>query len=189
MAPGVLIALDGVVAGYDAPVVGPVSFTLHKGEIVGIHGRNGAGKSTLLKVVTGTARVFDGSVYRAPGLAISHQEQGAPDLAELPLCGDELISLTGAQSRDLPEWIAPRRSERLSRLSGGELQFLRLWACLTAPADVVVLDEPTNNLDRRGIAYLERSLAALERDKGVMVVSHDLRFVRTVCRELIELPE
>ena len=182
-----LITFDAVVAGYAAPVVGPVSFAVARGEVVGIGGANGAGKSTLLKALTGGARIFSGEVLKMPGLAISHQHQGFDLGDECPLTGQELLALTGACPDGLPEWLADRLDQRIDRLSGGQLQFLRLWACLTAPADLVVLDEPTNNLDRAGVAHLEQALARRDPARALIIVSHDARFEKAVCDRVISV--
>ncbi len=182
-----LITFDAVVAGYDRPVVGPVSFSVGRGEIVGIGGPNGAGKSTLLKALTGGARVMAGDVRKLPGLAISHQHQGFDLGDESPLTGTELLALTGASATGLPDWLAGRLDQRIDRLSGGQLQFLRLWACLTAPADLVVLDEPTNNLDRSGVAHLEEALHRRDPARALIIVSHDARFEKAVCDRVISV--
>ena len=83
-----LLRVSGLRAGYAGPVAGPLSFELHRGEILGLAGPNGAGKSTLLKALWGGVRVFGGQVDKAPGLAISHQAQGFDDLRGVPLSGE-----------------------------------------------------------------------------------------------------
>lgn len=181
----ILLEFQNVVAGYSQPVVGPVSFTVAPGEVLGIGGANGAGKSTLLKALTGGARVFAGTVHKAPGLRMAHQTQGFDTQAQAPLTGLELLRLTGATPDGLPDWLAQRLHQPIARLSGGQLQFLRLWACLTAPADVVVLDEPTNNLDRAGVAYLQQVLQHRQPQRAVIIVSHDARFEQAVCDRVI----
>ena len=149
--------------------------------MLGIVGPNGCGKSTLLAALTGSARIFSGRLDKRPGLRISLQQQ-APVIEGIPFNGAELLALTGASAEGLPPWLESRLAERLDRLSGGQLQFLYLWACLQAPADVVLLDEPTNNLDPDGISFLE---GALRRRAGegtsLLVVSHDARFIDAVC--------
>ena len=184
-----LLRLDGVMAGYATPVVGPHSFEVRGGDRLGIAGPNGCGKSTLLRAITGEARVFAGRVTRAPGLRISHQTQGFESLAGFPLNGRELLALTGAPARGLPPWLRGRLLERVGDLSGGQMQFLRLWACLMAPAEVILLDEPTNNLDREGVGFLEEVLRDLGPGRALILVSHDAGFVRRVCSSAIALDE
>ena len=182
-----LIRCDAVAAGYGKPVIGPVSFAAARGDVIGLAGANGSGKSTLLKALIGTARIHAGRLDRQPRLQISHQQQDFDTLEGLPLSGLELLDLTGAGSEGLPPWLAPRLGERLDRLSGGQVQLLRVWACLMAPADLVLLDEPTNNLDREGTAFLAATLARHSADRAIIVVSHDAPFLQSVCTEVIEL--
>lgn len=182
-----LLRFEEVVAGYAQPVVGPVSVVVCAGDVVGITGPNGCGKSTLLRALSGSARIFSGRIERAPGLQVSHQQQGFDSLAQFPLNGRELLALTEAPSQGLPPWVHDRLDERLGRLSGGQMQFLRLWACLMAPASVVLLDEPTNNLDREGVRFLEDVLKHMSARRGLIVVSHDTRFIRAVCSRVVEL--
>ena len=187
MAGDLLLRVAGLRAGYAGPVAGPLDFELRRGEIVGLAGPNGAGKSTLLKALWGGVRVFGGEVHKAPGLQISHQAQGFDDLRGVPLCGRDLLGLTGADPAGLPPWLAGRLGERLDRLSGGQLQFLRLWACLAAPADLVLLDEPTNNLDRAGVAHLADWLGRAHGGQGIVLVSHDHGFIDQVCTRVVEV--
>jgi len=183
-----LLTVSALTAGYARPVVGPVDFTLAKGEVLGLAGPNGSGKSTLLAALVGSARRFGGQVVLAPGAEISWQTQRQPAVAGVPLNGRELLTLTGATPDGLPSWLATRLEERLDRLSGGQLQFLHLWACLQAPADVVLLDEPTNNLDPEGIAALSGAVAArAAAGGGVLLVSHDDRFVDATCQRVVHL--
>jgi ATPase subunit of ABC transporter with duplicated ATPase domains len=183
-----LFELDALTAGYARPVVGPVSLRLVRGEILGIAGPNGCGKSTLLAALTGSARIFSGRIDKRPGLRLSLQQQQAPLSEGLPFNGTELLALTGAPAAGLPPWLAPRLTERLDRLSGGQLQFLYLWACLQAPADAVLLDEPTNNLDPEGVTFLEGALRRRASDgAGLLLVSHDVRFIDAVCDRTVAL--
>lgn len=184
---GILLRVTGLVAGYAAPVAGPLAFELHRGEILGLAGPNGAGKSTLLKALWGGVKIFGGRVDKAPGLAISHQAQGFDDLRGVPLTGRELLALTGAAPAGLPPWLAERLDWRLDRLSGGQLQFLRLWACLAAPADIVLLDEPSNNLDRAGVDYLADWLGRAHAEQGIVIVSHDPALIDRVCTRVIQV--
>ena len=83
-------------------------------------------------------------------VCLALQTQDVPPVDGLPLSGRELLALTGANAQGLPVWLAERIDLRLDRLSGGQRHYLALWAILHAPADLVLLDEPTNNLDAAG---------------------------------------
>lgn len=182
-----LVRFVDVVAGYGEPVVGPVSLDLGAGRVLGLAGPNGCGKSTLLGVFAGVGRVFSGAVERRSALRVSYQRQDFTGPLEAPLTGRELLALTTAPAQGLPEWLTPRLDERLDRLSGGQRQFVHLWACLMAPADLVLLDEPTNNLDRQGTAFLGERLRGLLAGRAAVLVSHDGAFLRRVCDRVVEL--
>jgi zinc transport system ATP-binding protein len=183
-----LLDVSNLSAGYARPVCGPVSFTLARGEILGLVGPNGCGKSTLLSALLGGARIFSGEVRRAQGLLVTLQTQQQPEVAGVPLTGSELLALTGATAEGLPDWLVTQLGERLDRLSGGQRQFLHLWACLQAPGDAVLLDEPTNNLDPAGVTHLAGALRArAAAGAGLILVSHDADFVAAVCHRQIKL--
>jgi ATPase subunit of ABC transporter with duplicated ATPase domains len=183
-----LLRLEGLVAGWQRPATSPLDLALAAGEILGLTGPNGVGKSTLLAAIAGRARVFAGRIEQGPGLRLALQTQDVPPVDGLPLSGRELLVLTGASADGLPPWLHDRLDVRLDRLSGGQRHYLSLWAVLQAPADLVLLDEPTNNLDAAGVAHLtahlrERAVAGA----GMIVVSHDAAFVEAVCDRVIVL--
>ncbi len=182
-----MLSVEGVAAGYERPVVGPISFSVARGEIVCIRGPNGSGKSTLMKAIGGTVKVFAGRIEKRPGLRIAHQQQNPLPLEDIPLSGRELLALTGADSDSLPNWIRQLLDRRLDRLSGGQLQFLQVWACLKAPVDLVMLDEPTNNVDPKGLEYMEHELVKLTDGHAIILISHDHRFLDKVCTRLVEV--
>lgn len=183
-----LLSLEQVVAGWQRPATRPVNLSLASSEIVGLTGPNGVGKSTLLAAVAGRARVFAGRIERRADLRIALQTQDVPPVVGLPLCGSELLALTGASPAGLPPWLADRLECRLDQLSGGQRHYLALWAVLDTPADLVLLDEPTNNLDQAGVAHLTRHLRDLAAGgRGILVVSHDAAFVQAVCDRIVSL--
>jgi zinc transport system ATP-binding protein len=182
-----LLRVEELCAGYTRPVVGPVSFTVGRGEVIGVRGPNGSGKSTLLNALVGGAHIFSGAVHRSPGVRISHQQQAALQLDSVPLSGRELLALTGADVRDLPDWIAAMVGKRLDRLSGGQLQFMQVWACLKAPVDVVLLDEPTNNVDPQGVQHLHLQIGAMKPTHALLVISHDRAFLDSISTRSIDL--
>jgi len=183
-----LLRAEGLVAGWQKPATQAVDFSLAAGEVVGLTGPNGVGKSTLLAAFAGRARIFSGRIEQQKGLRLALQTQDIPPVVGLPLSGRELLALTGAGAAGLPPWLAGRIDMRLDRLSGGQRHYLALWAILQAPADLVLLDEPTNNLDAAGVAHLTAHLRErAEAGAGVVVVSHDAAFVETVCDRVVLL--
>ena len=185
-----LIRARGLVAGWDSSATAPLDFVVESGRILGLTGANGVGKTTLLSALAGRARVFSGVLETRPALRLALQTQDVPPVEGVPLSGRELLALTGAAGDGLPPWLVGRLDDRLDRLSGGQRHYLTLWAVLQAPADLVLLDEPTNNLDAAGVAHLASALRRLAGSgTGIVVVSHDHEFVEAVCDQVIVLRE
>lgn len=181
-----LLAYVGAVVGYAAPVAGPVSFGVARGEAVGLWGPNGCGKTTLLNALCGHARLLGGRIERAPGLRIALQRQAPLPAAGLPLTGDDLLRLTGAGGAGWPRGAAFGR-RRLDRLSGGQLQLAQVWACIAAPVDLAALDEPTSNLDPAATRWLVQALLERRPGLGMLLVSHDRAFLAQVCTAIVDL--
>lgn len=178
---GPLLRCERLVAGYSSPVVGPVDFELHAGEVLGLVGSNGSGKSTLMKAITGEARCFEGRVHKLPGLRLAHHRQLPVRPRECPLTGQDLLRLTEGDRRRAPDEISGLLGLRLDRLSGGQFQIVQIWACLGGPADLFLLDEPTNNLDPAARATLIRLVQEECHGRTLLLVSHDASFIESVC--------
>jgi ATPase subunit of ABC transporter with duplicated ATPase domains len=181
-----LLALDRLTAGYATPVVGPVSLELDPGDVVGLWGANGSGKSTLLRAIAGAARVFDGRVRRAPEARLAWQAQRPPRLDEMPFDGHDYLRFAGAV-REPPPRLAAWLRTRVDLLSGGQFQMLAVWAMLGTRADIVLLDEPTNNLDPAGQGVLADALERARRDRAVLMVSHERDFLDRTCSRVVAL--
>ncbi len=178
----ILIQAEKLVAGWQQPATAPLDLCLAAGQIIGLTGPNGVGKTTLLSALAGRAKCFSGHLQRRPALRIALQNQELPPVDGLPLSGRELLALTAASSSGLPAWLHHHLDQRLDRLSGGQRHYLSLWAILQSPADMVLLDEPTNNLDAPGIAHLVIALRQRAAGgAGIILVSHDASFVSDAC--------
>ncbi len=182
-----LLKVENLRAGYTGPVTGPVSFAIEEGHIIGLGGPNGSGKSTLLRAITGAARIFSGRIKKAPHTQITHHWQRPELPPELALLGRELFSLLGADPDKSSDRIHCLLDVPLSRMSGGQFQFLQTAACLAGPANLVLLDEPTNNLDGDAIDELSVLLENHDPHRSVILVSHEKPFLEKHCERIIEL--
>lgn len=185
--PEAFLTMDNVVAGYTTPVVGPVTFSVAPGEVVGLGGHNGAGKSTILRSITGMSRIFSGAIIRAEGLSIAHQWQRPELPPELALLGHELFALLGANPATAPEIIQPLLYKPLYQFSGGQFQLLQTMACICSPAKLVLMDEPTNNLDGRALDALSEMLHSYCSSRAILLVSHEKAFLAQHCTSMVEV--
>jgi ATPase subunit of ABC transporter with duplicated ATPase domains len=176
------------VVGYSAPIVGPIDLQVSPGEVVALTGANGCGKSTLLRAICGTARHWGGAYRRRSDLTIAHQSQSIDDGGEMPLSGYDLATAAGIDLRQPLAEIAPLLRPRLDRLSGGQRQLLQVWIALAGSANLILLDEPTNNLAPPITARVVDLLKRCDRWRGVVVVSHDLPFIAQVATRTLHLP-
>ncbi|ABA87691.2 DNA-binding ATPase Uup [Syntrophotalea carbinolica DSM 2380] len=188
---GKLVAeLEGVCFGYgDKPVVKDLTTTIMRGDRVGIIGPNGVGKSTLLKLILGQLAPQQGQLRLGTNLEVLYfdqlREQLDPDATvQQNLSGDQDTVLVGGTPRHVYGYLqdflfTPDRARTPVRiLSGGERHRLLLAKLFTREANVLVLDEPTNDLDLETLELLEELLA--EFSGTVLLVSHDRAFLDRV---------
>jgi ATP-binding cassette subfamily F protein uup len=192
-----LLVAKGLVKTYGGrKILDGVDISLSPGQRLGLLGPNGSGKSTLLKILAGEIAPDGGEVERAPILKVVYFEQGRETL-------DPTLSLKRALApesdtviyRDRPIHIvgwAKRflfRSEQLetpvSRLSGGEKARILLARLMLRPADLLFLDEPTNDLDIPTLEVLEDSL--LDFPGCLVLVTHDRLLLEGVSTHILAL--
>ncbi|MAI90377.1 ABC-F family ATP-binding cassette domain-containing protein [Ponticaulis sp.] len=171
----------------DLPVVQDLSIRIQRGDRIGIVGPNGAGKSTLIKLLLGELEPDDGSVKLGTNLEIAYLDQNRAKLDPTDTLWQTLAPQGGDQIvvRGTPRHVASYaqdflfKSEQLrqpvSALSGGERNRLLLAVALAKPSNLLVLDEPTNDLDMETLELLEDMLA--EYDGTLILVSHDRAFL------------
>jgi ATP-binding cassette subfamily F protein uup len=193
---GKLVAeLDNVTKRYGGrPVVERLSLRIMRGDRIGIIGPNGAGKSTLLKLVLGRLAPDEGSVRLGANLQVAYFDQLREQLdPERSVAGtvspnSDWVEV-GGQRRHVISYLgdflfAPTRAESPVRmLSGGERNRLLLATLFARPANVVVLDEPTNDLDIESLELLEATLQ--DYPGTVLLVSHDRRFLDNVVTQTL----
>jgi ATP-binding cassette subfamily F protein uup len=176
-------------------VVRDLSTRIMKGDRVGIIGPNGAGKTTLLNLLTGRLAPDGGRVRLGSGLAMASLEQMRDSLDPARSLADTLTDgrgdqvWVGGQPRHVIGYMkdflfSPQQAKSaVGALSGGERGRLLLARALAMPSNLLVLDEPTNDLDLETLDLLQEMLS----DYGgtVLLVSHDRDFLDRVCTSVI----
>ncbi|HWU98624.1 MAG TPA: ATP-binding cassette domain-containing protein [Oxalicibacterium sp.] len=178
----------------DKVIVRDFSATILRGDKVGLIGLNGAGKTTLLKIILGEETPDSGSVKQGTKLQIAYFDQMRAQLnedaslADTIAPGSDWVEING-QRKHVMTYLndflfAPERARSpVKSLSGGERNRLLLARLFAKPANVLVLDEPTNDLDIDTLELLEE---LLEDYKGtVFLVSHDRTFLDNVVTQVI----
>ena len=191
----IVAELDGVSKAYgDRVIVRDFAATLLRGDKVGLIGANGAGKTTLLKLILGQLAPDHGTVRTGSKLQVAYFDQMREalnldaTLADTISPGSEWVEIAG-QRKHVMSYLgdflfAPARANSPVRsLSGGERNRLLLARLFAKPANVLVLDEPTNDLDIDTLELLEELLQTY--DGTVFLVSHDRRFLDNVVTSTI----
>ncbi|MGJ7041778.1 ATP-binding cassette subfamily F protein uup [Shinella sp. BE166] len=187
-----VIEADKITKNYgERTIVAPFSIRVHRGDCIGLVGPNGAGKTTLLKMLTGQLAPDSGTVKLGTNLEIATLDQRREDLnlddtlghyltdgrGETLLVNGEQRHVTGYMKEFL---FQPEQSRTpIRNLSGGERARLMLARILSRPTNLLILDEPTNDLDIETLDLLQEIVAGFA--GTVLLVSHDRDFLdRTV---------
>ncbi|CDZ39903.1 Holdfast attachment protein C [Neorhizobium galegae bv. officinalis] len=186
-----VIEAENITKSYERPIVAPFSIRVHRGDCIGLVGPNGAGKTTLLKMLTGQLAPDTGTVKLGTNLEIATLDQKREDLnpedtlshyltdgrGETLLVNGEQRHVAGYMKDFLfqPEQIRTP----IKNLSGGERARLMLARIMARPSNLLILDEPTNDLDIETLDLLQEIVAGYT--GTVILVSHDRDFLdRTV---------
>ena len=167
------------------------SFTVMRGERVGVVGRNGSGKSVLFRLLLGVDEPTEGEVWVGPSIRTGYYAQGHEtlDLARTPV--DLIRALRPMHEGDavalLGRFLFTYRQalDPVAQLSGGEKSRLQLARLMLGGANCLLLDEPTNHLDIASTEVLEEALN--EFDGTVLTISHDRYFLDRICTRIFEV--
>jgi len=190
-----VIEFNGVSKSFgDKLLLDNVSFTIPPGAIVGIIGPNGAGKSTLFKMITGQQQPDSGTVDIGPTVKLAYVDQSRDCLDGSKTVFEELAQ--GSDVLQIGKFEMPSRAyigrfnfkgadqgKQVGNLSGGERGRLHLAKTLMAGGNVLLLDEPSNDLDVETLRALEDAL--LEFPGCAMVISHDRWFLDRICTHIL----
>jgi sulfate-transporting ATPase len=190
-----VIELTGVSKGYgDRLLIDDLSFKVPPGAIVGVIGPNGAGKSTLFRMITGKEKADKGKIAIGPTVKMAYVDQSRDALA-----GDKTVwehISDGADILTVGKFEMPSRAylgrfnikgadqqKKVGTLSGGERGRVHLAKTMLAGANVLLLDEPSNDLDVETLRALEEAL--LEFAGCVLVTSHDRWFLDRIATHIL----
>ncbi len=180
----------------DRVIIGDFSTKIARGDRVGVVGPNGAGKSTLLKMLTGELAPDTGTVQLGTNLTPTYLDQKRSLLSETETVWETLSDgadqiLVRGQPRHIVSYLkdflfdATQARSPVSSLSGGERNRLLLAKTLAKPSNLLILDEPTNDLDMETLDLLQEMLS--DYDGTLLLVSHDRDFLDRVVTSTIAM--
>ncbi len=175
-----------------------LTMALAKGDRVGIVGPNGAGKTSLLQVLLGKVLPALGEVHIGKNTKFAHLDQSRGDLKDTDTVYDAVVDgqthiVFGKQTMETRSYLlrflfnVPMQKKRVGMLSGGERARLALARVLRNAANLVVLDEPTNDLDVATLSALESSL--LDSGGSALIVTHDRWFLDRVATHILSFED
>ncbi len=194
-----LVEMKGVSKSYgDQVLIRGLDLLITPRSRIGLIGRNGTGKTTLIKLIAGVEAPDSGEIKRADSLQVLYFEQNRetldPNVSVLKtVCPyGETVEFQGKKLHvrsylDRFLFSGPDVDVLVGKLSGGEQARLLLARLMLRPANLLVLDEPTNDLDFQTLGVLEDCLE--EFPGAVILVTHDRRFMDEVCNQVISIPE
>jgi len=194
----VVIELEGVSKSYgDRALIEGLTIDIPPGSIVGVIGPNGAGKTTLLRLITGAEKADAGTIRLGETVKIAYADQSrsldpAKTVWEEITGGEELIRIGGREMNTRAYCASfgfggADQQKKCSMLSGGERNRVHLAKAVAEGGNVILLDEPTNDLDVNTLRALEDALAGFA--GCAVVVSHDRWFLDRVATHILAFEE
>ncbi|WP_462137510.1 ATP-binding cassette domain-containing protein [Candidatus Mycalebacterium sp.] len=184
---GVSIARGGV------QILTDINFEVFRGDFVSIVGPNGAGKTTFVKILTGIMTPDSGVCERKSGLKIGYVPQSMETMSQIPLSVGRFIRLRNERDRAGFEEVCGETgignilNTEMAHLSSGEVQRVLLARALMNKPDLLVLDEPAQNLDVTGQLDFYKLIETIHRERGaaILMVSHDLHMVMSSTKKVV----
>lgn len=191
----VVIETKALLKSFDGrPIVKSLDLRVMRGDKLGLLGKNGTGKTTLIKLILGKLQADSGTVKLGTNLSVAYFDQLREQLdlnqtvAQTISPGSDWVEIVGVKKHIMSYLndflFSPQKANvRISTLSGGERNRLLLARLFALPANLLVLDEPTNDLDIDTLELLEQTLA--DYTGTVLLVSHDRRFLDNVVTQTL----
>lgn len=191
----VVIETKALTKSFDGrPIVKSLDLRVMRGDKLGLLGKNGTGKTTLIKLILGKLQADSGTVKLGTNLSVAYFDQLREQLdlnqtvAQTISPGSDWVEIAGVKKHIMSYLndflFSPQKANvRISTLSGGERNRLLLARLFALPANLLVLDEPTNDLDIDTLELLEQTLA--DYTGTVLLVSHDRRFLDNVVTQTL----
>jgi zinc transport system ATP-binding protein len=192
--PNILISLNNIFLTRNGKnILQDVSLEISTAEFVTIIGPNGAGKSMLLKTILGIEVINSGEIYKKNGLKIGYVPQKIHLEAAMPITAYDFLKMVqGATPQNILEVLHEVGAETIANIqlhsaSGGELQRILLARALLQNPNILILDEPAQNLDISGQLAFYQLLANIHTQKNiaVLMVSHDLHMVMASTNKVV----
>ncbi len=190
-----VIEAKGITKAFGENVlIDELSFMMPRGAIMGVVGPNGAGKSTLMKMITGQEKPDGGEMIIGDTVKLAYVDQGRDTLDPNKTVWEEIsggqdLLQVGNREMNSRAYVSrfnfsgEAQQKKVGTLSGGERNRVNLAKLLQSGANVIILDEPTNDLDVNTMRALEEAI--LEFGGNVIVVSHDRWFLDRICTHIL----
>lgn len=190
-----VLEAKNIVKGFDDKLlIDDLSFTLPKGAIMGVVGPNGAGKTTLMNMIVGKEKPDSGEMSLGSTVKLAYVDQGRDTLDPNKSVWEEIsggqdMIMVGNHEMNSRAYVSrfnfsgSEQQKKIKELSGGERNRVNLAKLLQSGANLIILDEPTNDLDVNTLRALEEAI--LEFGGNLIIVSHDRWFLDRVCTHIL----